>query len=256
MTALPPLLRLPFSFESSTLSAEVGALGESAWVPHFNTQYYEGDWSGIALRTPGGAISLYPDPNPTQAYADTEHLAACPRLRDALAVLQSPLTSVRVLRLSPGARVREHRDYQIGLDFGEVRLHVPLETGPGAEFVVNGVPLQAAPGECWYVDVTQPHRVTNTGTRARLHLVIDCVLDDRLRAVLEAAARRSRFAQMEALVERDDGVRATLWEHTDRAAFIACTLQIACQRGLPLAAADVEEAIGDGRARWLDALNG
>jgi hypothetical protein len=256
MSGLPHFLRLPFSFESAVLGAEVGALGESAWIPHFNTHYYEGDWSGIALRTPGGAISLYPDPNPTQAYADTQHLAACPRLRDALAVVRAPLTSVRVLRLGPGAHVREHRDYQIGLDFGEVRLHVPLETGPGAEFVVGGVPMRAAPGECWYVDVTQPHSVANTGTRSRLHLVIDCVLDDWLRGVLDAVAGRSRFAQMAALVESDDGVRAMLWAQTDRASFVERALHIAHERGLPLDAADIEEAMREGRTRWLDAVNG
>ncbi|HEY0797712.1 MAG TPA: aspartyl/asparaginyl beta-hydroxylase domain-containing protein [Candidatus Baltobacteraceae bacterium] len=191
MMVLPPCLRLPLIFDAQALTAEINALGDAAWIPHFNTQYYAGDWSGIALRTPGGTISLYPDPHPTQAYADTEHLAACPRMREALRALVAPITSLRVLRLGPGAKVREHRDYQIGPEFGEVRVHVPLQTTAAAEFIVGGVALEAAAGECWYVDVTQPHRVANHGERARLHLVIDCVLDAWLKEVLESAARRS-----------------------------------------------------------------
>lgn len=256
MTSLPSRLLLPFHFDAQELAAEIGALGDAAWLPHFNTQYYEGDWSGLALRTPGGAICLYPDPNPTQPYADTELLAACPRLRAALTVLRCPITSLRVLRLGPGAHVREHQDYQIGLDFGEVRLHVPLETGPGVEFIVDGRPLVAAPGQCWYVDVTQPHRVGNNGSRPRLHLVIDCVVDPWLRGVLDNAAKRTPFEQMQALVESDADLQAALWNETDRASFVARTIELAGERGLTLSTDMVERALNAGSSRWLDAVNG
>jgi hypothetical protein len=43
-------------------------------------------------------------------------------------------------------------------------------------------------GELWYLNVNQPHHVTNRSTTDRIHLVIDCVVNDWLREVLLAAA--------------------------------------------------------------------
>jgi hypothetical protein len=42
-------------------------------------------------------------------------------------------------------------------------------------------------GECWYHNFNLPHRVANRGTADRVHLVLDCVLNDWLREVLLAA---------------------------------------------------------------------
>jgi hypothetical protein len=33
-------------------------------------------------------------------------------------------------------------------------------------------------GECWYLNFNLPHRVKNSGTADRIHLVIDCVVND------------------------------------------------------------------------------
>jgi hypothetical protein len=255
MLVLPDRLRLPFRFDAAALAAEIAALGDGAWLAHFNTQYYEGDWSGVALRTPGGKIGLYPDPNPSEPYAPTAHLAACERFRAALQTLRCPITSARVLRLGPGARIREHRDYRIGLEFGEVRLHVPLVTGPQVEFILNGLPLAAAPGECWYVDVTQPHRLTNNGSIARLHLVLDCVLDPWLEEVLREAAR-SPFERMQALVDSNPAVAEALWKEIDRTAFVARTVELAAAHGIVLGPGEVESALAHGMVRWFDAANG
>jgi hypothetical protein len=44
-------------------------------------------------------------------------------------------------------------------------------------------------GECWYLNVNFPHKVANRGATDRVHLVIDCAVDDWLRAlVLKATA--------------------------------------------------------------------
>jgi hypothetical protein len=34
-----------------------------------------------------------------------------------------------------------------------------------------------SPGELWYLNVSQPHRVWNKGPAARTHLVIDCAVN-------------------------------------------------------------------------------
>ncbi|HTJ28184.1 MAG TPA: aspartyl/asparaginyl beta-hydroxylase domain-containing protein [Candidatus Limnocylindria bacterium] len=186
--AFPDRIRLPFRFDASALAADADGVGADRWERHFNTGYYEGDWSGVALRSAGGRLSLYPDPSGTAHYSDTPLLATCPGVAGVLAALPCPLTSVRFLRLGPGARVREHTDLRLGFEDGEVRLHVPVRTGPGVEFELDGHALTMEPGECWYVDVTRPHRVANPGPGTRVHLVIDCVVDDWLREVLIGAA--------------------------------------------------------------------
>lgn len=64
------------------------------------------------------------------------------------------------------------------------------------------------------------------------------------------------FAQMRTLVESDSALQDALWNETDRAAFVARTIELAQERGLQLSAEMVEDALEDGRARWLDAVNG
>ena len=169
---LPDRLRLPLRFDAGALAAEAQAFPESRWERHFNTAYYEGDWSGIALRATGGHLSLYSDPAAGAAgFADTPALAQSPALRAALAAFGCPLTSARLLRLGAGARILEHRDYNIGV-----------------EFLLDDCVLAMQPGECWYVDVTRRHQVINPGPAARIHLVIDCVVDAWLRALFAQAA--------------------------------------------------------------------
>lgn len=186
----PSPLRLPLDVDLEGLRAEVEALGPADWVGHFNVRQYRGDWSGAALRAVGGdALRLYPDLAHGRPYEDTPLLARCPKVRGLLDDLGCPTTAVRFLRLGPGAEVTEHRD-DLGWEDGEVRLHVPVFTGPGVAFTVAGRQVQMAPGECWYADLTQPHAVVNGGTAARVHLVVDCVLDDALRARFVTASSR------------------------------------------------------------------
>jgi hypothetical protein len=188
---MPPVVRLPLQFSVAPLIAALNTLDESCWSPHFNTEYYSGDWSGVPLRAVGGrADRLVVDPADTSPVADTPVLIRCPAFRTVLDRLDCETTSVRLLRLGTGARVRDHSDHRLGYEDGEVRLHVPVTTGPGAQFFLDDqlVPMQA--GECWYINVNHPHRVLNDDPAPRVHLVADCIvnawLDNMLRmAVLE-----------------------------------------------------------------------
>lgn len=180
-------LRLPFAFDAAALASETHAFDESVWIAHFNRAYYEGDWSGLPLRTPHGRLTLFPDVTGTAPYLDTPYLDRCPTIRAGLAALGCETKSVRLLRLGAGARVLEHQDYNIGLDYGFVRLHVPVVTGPGVEFILGGEPLVMAAGECWYVDVWNVHCVMNPGPAARIHLVVDCIVDPPFLAMMNAA---------------------------------------------------------------------
>ncbi|MDQ3898293.1 MAG: aspartyl/asparaginyl beta-hydroxylase domain-containing protein [Actinomycetota bacterium] len=187
-TDAPASARLPWRFDAALLRADVDGLSADDWVPHFNTAYYDGDWSGAALRSVGGeAGRLYPDPAAVAPFADTPLLARCPATQAVLEQFRCPLLAVRYLRLGPGSSIREHRDLNLGVDDGEVRIHVPVSSDPAVEFLLDGRPVEMAEGEAWYLNLNLPHAVTNRGPTARVHLVVDCVVDESLGAVLSDA---------------------------------------------------------------------
>lgn len=185
---IPISFRLPVSFDVARLQADLAGVVAQDFIPHFNTRYYEGDWSVVPLRSIGGrADQIYPDPTRND-YTDTPLLARCPYVAEVVDYFRCPKLAVRFLRVRPRSVVKEHRDYMLSFDDGEVRLHIPITTNPEVRFMVAGRRVVMAPGECWYNDFTELHSVHNDGDGDRVHLTIDCVVNDWLRAELLAAA--------------------------------------------------------------------
>jgi hypothetical protein len=172
-------LKFPFEFDVARLQADLALIQAAEWQRHFNTSIYEGDWSGVALRAvPDSGLSIYPDPTATDRFTDTTALARCTYFQAVLATFQCPLTSARLLRLKARSNILEHRDYKLGFEDGEIRVHVPIVTEPAVAFYLADERVPMAAGECWYVNVNLPHRVDNQSDRDRVHLVIDCVVND------------------------------------------------------------------------------
>jgi hypothetical protein len=189
-SVIPEALRLPFTFDAAGLQEDLSGFLTGDYVPHFNIHQYEGDWGALALRAVGGAAgNIFPDPSQNTAYTETPLMARCPHVQEVLRAFRCPLLSVRFLRLKAGSIIKEHRDYELGFDDGEVRLHVPVQTNAEVEFILNGKRVVMDEGTCWYVNVNFPHRVANRGTTDRVHLVIDCVVDEWLRGVMLEAAK-------------------------------------------------------------------
>jgi hypothetical protein len=186
ITEIPTARRLPFRFDPEQLHADLARVSAEAWQAHFNSAIYEGDWSGVPLRAaPGSHLPIYSDPA-AKDWADTPLLESCPHFREALARFACPLLSVRLLRLAPGAAIREHRDYGLGLDCGEVRLHVVVATNPEVECRIDGRSYHWAEGECWYADFGRPHSFANRGETVRVHMVLDCRVNEWLLRLLES----------------------------------------------------------------------
>ena len=183
----PTAWKFPFTFDVARLQADVRAFAPHEWTPHFNIHNYEGDWSAIALRAPKGArIAIYPDPTATE-FCETEMMARCQYVPEVLRSLACELTSVRFLKLGAGALIRRHRDYQLGLEDGEIRFHIPVFTNPQVEFLLDDKRVEMRAGETWYLNVNYFHSVRNDGPADRVHLVIDCVVNDWLRSFLPDA---------------------------------------------------------------------
>ncbi len=181
------VIRLPLEISADRLREDLDRITPQDWVPHFNRQYYEGDWSAVPLRSLGGAArKIYPDPTRND-FADTPILERCPYVADVLRSLACPLRAVRFLRLAAGSRIREHTDYNLGYEDGEIRIHVPVATNPHVEFFLNGCPIVMHEGEAWYLNFNLPHRLYNGGVSDRVHLVIDCTVNSWLRELMQAA---------------------------------------------------------------------
>jgi hypothetical protein len=186
----PDRLLLPLAFDPARLAADMAAISTGGWIAHFVQQNYDGDWSVIPLRGPASARHpvqmIYSDPTCPE-YADTPLLAAAPYLREVLAHLACPLQAVRLMRLSPGSLIKEHRDLDLAFEDGTVRIHIPVVTNDGVDFRLNGSRCVMETGSAWYLRLADPHSVANRGGSDRVHLVIDATVNDWVRALFERA---------------------------------------------------------------------
>jgi hypothetical protein len=186
----PDRLRLPLDFDPARLAADMDAISAGGWIAHFVTQNYDGDWSVIPLRGPAGARHpvqmIYSDPT-CPAYADTPLLATAPYLREVLGRFACPLQAVRLMRLSPGSLIKEHRDLDLAFEDGTVRIHIPVTTNDGVDFRLNGSRCVMPAGSTWYLRLADPHSVANRGGSDRVHLVIDATVNDWVRGLFERA---------------------------------------------------------------------
>jgi hypothetical protein len=184
-------LQLPLQFDPSRLRHDLDALDSAEWLGHFVKQNYTGDWSVIPLRAQAGAVHpvmlMFSNPAATE-FADTPLLARTPYFRRVLQDFACPLHCVRLMRLTPGSVIKEHRDDDLAAELGRARLHVPITTDPDVDFRLNGTRVIMEPGRVWYLRLSDPHSVTNNGKSDRVHLVIDAVVNDWLTAQFEHAS--------------------------------------------------------------------
>jgi hypothetical protein len=174
--------RLPLQTDLACLQQEVRELADSAWLPHYNTRDYTGDWETLSLRSQGGdPANPFADLMGAAAYADTPLLEAAPCLRKLVHSIPAEKMAVRLMNLKAGAVILPHRDRELSFEHGEARLHIPIFTNPGVEFVLNGVQLEMKAGSCWYINANLTHAVQNKGSADRVHLVIDCKVTEQIR---------------------------------------------------------------------------
>jgi hypothetical protein len=164
--SFPDRLRLPLDFEPERLAADMANFSQIQWIEHFVTQNYDGDWSVIPLRGPAGARHLvqmiYSDPSRSD-FEDTPMLAGSRYFQEVLAAFACPLQAVRLMRLTPGSTIKEHRDHDLSFEQGMVRIHIPVVTNDGVDFRLNGVRCVMPAGSSWYLRLSDPHSVANRG---------------------------------------------------------------------------------------------
>lgn len=169
-------IQLPLRFDYKAMLKEALELG-SIWLPHYNKNDYSGEWSAIPLRSINGETK--------QAYAhssgvfkNTSLLDKCPAIETALSNIECEKSSVRILNLKPGAEIKPHKDPGLAYEEGEIRIHIPLQTNKQVDFFVDDELLRLKEGECWYINFNLKHWLFNRGETDRVHLVIDCKVND------------------------------------------------------------------------------
>lgn len=204
--AWPDRVKLPFAFDPARLEAALATvedMNETEWTDHFVTRNYEGRWAVIALRAPAGTETQHPilqvvsHPGVTE-FADTAVTARAPYFREVLDTLGFPLGAARLMRLDPGSVILTHRDADLDAELGWARLHIPIRTNPGVEFLVNDRPVVMKPGECWYLRLSDPHSVRNDGAEPRVHLVIDAPAGHELRSAIARGIQTAAAADTNA----------------------------------------------------------
>lgn len=179
--------KLPFTVPS--LINEV-ANTNGLWNAHYNKAHYTGDWDVLPLRSPGGNTEFsYAETMNRGEFQDTPYLNSFPAIRQLLQQFNCPLLSARLLNLKAGSVIKKHRDFDLNFEHGEARLHFPIITNSKVSFYLNDELLPLQPGECWYINANLPHNAINAGDTDRIHLVVDCVVNDWLIALFERAEK-------------------------------------------------------------------
>lgn len=181
-------------------AAEVNEL-KIPWNPAYSDyQAQAGGWETLGLLNSSGRSD--------QARIDgktpqpTEVLSELPSVREYLLEESGyEILLARLARVAPGAWMHEHHDDVALGEEKRLRLHIPIETNPEALMTIRtsagNQSVHLGRGEVWKLNHEQyPHSVSNFGAEARVHLIVDCLVNQVLMAQLER-----EYLPPEALVE-------------------------------------------------------
>lgn len=185
MTQISRYLKLPFSFDLARMQQELGGIQATEWVRHANTQAYEKNWSCVPLRSVGGRLDHILSINDDN-FQDTTILQRCPYLAQVIDRFECEKSSVRLMSLAAGGRIKPHRDNGAALEDGLTRLHIPIETSPLVTFCIDDEVVHFSAGDTWYLNASCMHGVDNRSANGRVHLMIDCVSNAWLEGVFQA----------------------------------------------------------------------
>jgi hypothetical protein len=175
--------RLPQTFPVDDLQKELAAvLANQQFQDQFGP-YHFGGWTAVALNSVDGNPLDQDDPFDDE-FQKTEALKHAPLMEEIIDSLPGEKRRVRLMRLEPGRQIFWHKDFWHSYDYRLLRLHIPITTNDKVAFQISHQDCPWQPGEFWYGDFTFPHRLQNGGDADRVHLVIDVINNDELRAMV------------------------------------------------------------------------
>ena len=121
-------------------------------------------------------------------WLDTDALKKSSYLNEVIDFFKKHTTVnlVRILRLAPDSTIKEHKDPTLALEEKKsmIRLTIPIYN-KDEEFYLNGTVVNMIPGECWYLRLSDPHKVVNKGSSERVNLTIDMIPNKWIRELID-----------------------------------------------------------------------
>lgn len=159
----------------------------------------KGNWDAISIRGYSDDISNILKPGVLESNVEEQPLrwthlyeqAELLPLKEILLHIPAEFERVRVMRLKAGTRISKHTDkVDKAIKNGDIiRLHVPLKTSSKVTMTLwenkDAQVYNLETGKYYYTDVSKPHAVENLADFDRLHLVIDCFNNPKLKNLLK-----------------------------------------------------------------------
>lgn len=187
-------------FDADRLKKDVERLESGAWKDHYNHSNYTGRWSTLQLRSINGSLE-----NNTAIHAgalqggnvfkDSVLMKECPYIKKIVDHFKMEKTAVRLMKLDAGANIKPHSDPGLNFEDGEVRIHIPAITNSQLHFFLESDRLVMEEGSCWYLNLALQHSVRNEGSAGRVHLVIDGIVNDWVKAYFAQPQHRAVYMQ-------------------------------------------------------------
>ena len=166
------------------------------------TRYTKGtDWTALSLRgystdclnilKPGVLKSgIYEDAKLQDTSLRKESVMK--PINEILKKIPTDFERIRFMSLKAGRIIGKHTDKidkDIGFEIGKIiRLHIPIRTNDKVEFSVwdkrDKQTHLLKEGKYYYTDVTKPHSVVNNSDIDRIHLVVDCYCNEKLKGLV------------------------------------------------------------------------
>jgi hypothetical protein len=159
----------------------------------------KGNWDAISIRGYSDDISNILKPGVLESNVEEQPLrwthlyeqAELLPLKEILLHIPAEFERVRVMRLKAGTQISKHTDkVDKAIKNGDIiRLHVPLKTSSKVTMTLwenkDAQVYNLETGKYYYTDVSKPHAVHNKADFDRLHLVIDCFNNPKLKNLLK-----------------------------------------------------------------------
>lgn len=148
------------------------------------SEYHTGGWQTLSLlnSTSNPSDTVIEDCDPVE----TTLLERMPHTRALLRGLGFNYMWARLARLETDSFLLEHRDYQELEDVRRLRLHIPVVVNPFASLVINNTRIHLALGYLWKLNPMHPHAASNFGKEARVHIILDCYVDEALETLVNS----------------------------------------------------------------------
>lgn len=148
------------------------------------SDYHTGGWQTLSLwnRSSEPTDTVIEDCEPVE----TSLLQKMPATRAVLRGLGFRYMWVRLAKLQVNAFMHEHRDYQELRNVRRLRLHIPIITNPFSSIVIDHTRVHLALGYVWKLNPIHRHAASNFGKEPRIHIIMDCYVDETLEALVAA----------------------------------------------------------------------